>query len=109
MVFSDYETVAKVHGGKGGRPFTKTLRPFHEETFAGVSNCHLTRKITAYEAGEALVNGGQSGRSGIHSFLSGKDVSCGHSASGKGEAGDYGQPDPAIGRGPRRRRNRSRP
>ena len=41
MIFNDYETVAKVLGGEGERrerPFTKTHRPFPQETFAGVSN-----------------------------------------------------------------------
>ena len=41
MIFRDYETVAKVHGGEGERrerPFTETPRPFPQETFAGVSN-----------------------------------------------------------------------
>ena len=37
MIFSDYETVAKVLFGEGGRPFTKTPRPFPQETFAGFS------------------------------------------------------------------------
>ena len=41
MIFSDYETVAKVLCGEGERrerPFTKSPRPFHQETFAGVAN-----------------------------------------------------------------------
>ena len=38
MIFKDYETVAKVLGGEGERPFTKTPWPFPHETFAGVSN-----------------------------------------------------------------------
>jgi hypothetical protein len=37
FMFSDYETVAKVLGGEGERPFTITPRPFPEETFAGDS------------------------------------------------------------------------
>ena len=50
MIFSDYETVAKVHGGKGERrerPFTKTPRPFPQETFAGVSTRYLPAGPTA--------------------------------------------------------------
>jgi hypothetical protein len=38
FMFSDYETVAKVLGGEGERPFIKTFLPFPQETLAGVSN-----------------------------------------------------------------------